>query len=777
MCVRKPPIAHYSCTYNFKQVRLGPAKRAYSASPACIGHYKKENVVDKPNSTGRDLRSEGDDKALFEAITARLPMPMLIHRAGEIRYINHTCVSLLGGHTADEFIGTSIGDVIHPDYQPDAFDRVQRIMMGESNVESIELKLVRKDGKETWIETTGITVPYEGQSAIYVIGQDISDRKRIQEQELYQLSNAVANGYPLEQLGNVALQVTEHVLGTRCCAIVLMDDDNTQRFTASHDLSLRFQQAVIDCLPSDRRSALVEPTFWSDLSQPNAAPQLSAAARDEGLVALGCVPLAHKGSLSGLFLIFHRTPHAFTDSEIQLAKTIAFHIALGVERKISETEIHKLAYFDPLTKLANRRRLYDEIRSCMSISTMDNQFGAVLFIDLDYFKVLNDTRGHAVGDVLLCTVAQRLQRSIASGNSVARLGGDEFVVLLQGLGTDAQAAARRANQCAHDLRGTLSQPYAIDDQEYHSTPSIGIALFRGSQESVDNLIKRADIAMYQAKGAGRNAVRLFDEAIQVSLEARLTLENDLHRAIVDKQLALHYQIQVNQDNAIEGVEALLRWQHPQKGMIAPSRFIGLAEDTGLILPIGNWVLQAACEQIKAWSTQPALSRLRISVNVSSVQFAQDDFVSCLRDLIKRTEIPPDRLKLELTESVVLQNVNEVIEKMQELNAMGIRLSIDDFGTGFSSLTYLKQLPLQQLKIDQSFVRDLVGDTSDKAIVQAIVTMGDAFGLNVIAEGVETEVQRKQLQSYGCNSYQGYLFSHPLALEPLEELVTDWGTLA
>ena len=440
------------------------------------------------------------------------------------------------------------------------------------------------------------------------------------------------------------------------------------------------------------------------------------------------------------------------------------------ERKRAVAEIHTLAFYDPLTRLPNRRLLHDRLQQAQAASARSGHYDAVMFIDLDHFKNLNDTKGHDVGDLLLQKVAQRLQDGVRDGDTVARLGGDEFVVILESLSADADDAATQAGIIAEKLRIALGQPYQLKEHEYHSTPSIGVTLFQGHVESVEDLLRHADAALYQAKSGGRNTIRFFDPDMQSDLEARTEMIGNLRHALNNRQLCLHYQTQVDNAGRIIGVEALLRWNSPQHGLVSPTQFIPLAEETGLIVPIGLWVLKTACEQIKRWSVNPLTRRFHIAVNVSARQFRQADFIQQVQSVITTSAIDPARLKIELTESLVLDNVSDSISKMYALKAMGLSLSMDDFGTGYSSLSYLKKLPLDQLKIDQSFVRDIVIDPNDAAIVQAIITMGQAFGLSVIAEGVETEAQRSFLDMHGCHAFQGYLFSKPMPIEELDVLV-------
>jgi diguanylate cyclase (GGDEF)-like protein/PAS domain S-box-containing protein len=439
-------------------------------------------------------------------------------------------------------------------------------------------------------------------------------------------------------------------------------------------------------------------------------------------------------------------------------------------RKKAEEEIRQLAFYDSLTGLPNRRLLMDRLQIALSDSARSHNHGALLFIDLDNFKELNDTRGHEVGDKLLQQVAQRLNRSVRESDTVARLGGDEFVIMLQDLSGNSQDAAVRSEDVGKKVLATLREPYLLDGKEHQSTPSIGITLFLGQERSCDELIQRADVAMYQAKASGRNTVRFFDPLMQTAIAARAALEAELRQGLAKGEFLLHYQPQIGPGNQVIGAEALLRWQHPVRGMVAPGEFIALAEQTGLILPLGHWVLQTACVQLVAWAASPQMAKLKLSVNVSERQFQQETFVDDVRTVLRQSGADPARLKLELTESLLVSNVERIIEKMATLKAMGVSFSLDDFGTGYSSLSYLKRLSLDQLKIDQSFVRDVLTDSNDAAIAVTVVALARSLGLDVIAEGVETEGQRDFLERNGCYAFQGYLFSRPIPAALLEAFV-------
>lgn len=438
------------------------------------------------------------------------------------------------------------------------------------------------------------------------------------------------------------------------------------------------------------------------------------------------------------------------------------------DRKKAADEIKSLAYYDPLTNLPNRRLLLDRLKQALSSSARSGKSGSLLLIDLDNFKSINDIFGHQIGDLLLQEVAQRLVSSVRINDTVARLSGDEFVVILDLLSENELEAATQTELIAEKIRNSLGLPYQLEAHEHHSTPSIGATLFKGDAQPAEDLMKQADIAMYQAKKAGRNTLRFFNPKMQEDINNRAALEEQLHKAIENNEFHLHYQIQVDSENRHLGAEVLIRWLHPQRGLIPPVQFIPLAEETGLILTIGKWVLETACDQLKKWQQSELTRDLVLAVNISAKQFRQPDFIEQVQSAINRHLINPRLLKLELTESLLLENIDTTIGTMSLLNEVGIIFSLDDFGTGYSSLQYLKRLPLDQLKIDQSFVRDLVSDNSDRAIVSTIIAMARSLELNVIAEGVETEAQRQHLISIGCVHFQGYYFGKPVPIEQFEQ---------
>lgn len=446
------------------------------------------------------------------------------------------------------------------------------------------------------------------------------------------------------------------------------------------------------------------------------------------------------------------------------------------ENQDAVAEIHRLAYYDPLTHLPNRRLLEDRLGQALLTAGRTGLYGAILFLDLDDFKTLNDTRGHDAGDQLLIEVARRLSDAVRDSDIVGRLGGDEFVVLLHELSQDAEIAALQTKQVGEKLLDALAAPYHFEDYEFYCTASIGIRLYR-DHGVVEELLRHADLAMYKAKRTGGKSMCFFDPTMQTKVTARAEMEKDLRRALEQDQFKLFFQSQVSGNSQIVGAEVLLRWQHPDKGLVSPIDFIPLAEKTWLILPIGQWVLDTVCLQLKEWERNSQTRDVQLSVNVSTRQFRKPDFVEHIQKALSSNTINPDLLKLELTESLVLDNINDTIVKMHALRELGVRFSLDDFGTGYSSFSYLTQLPLDQLKIDRSFVRNIGVKTNDAIIVQTIIGMAHNLGIEVIAEGVETEVQRSFLEEHGCPRWQGYLFSKPVPINEFEGLLGQTERLA
>ena len=438
------------------------------------------------------------------------------------------------------------------------------------------------------------------------------------------------------------------------------------------------------------------------------------------------------------------------------------------EAKAAGDKIVRLAYYDPLTELANRRLLTDRLKHAVQAAARTAEFGAVLYIDLDNFKTINDTLGHEQGDLLLQKSAGRILAVVREGDTVARVGGDEFIVLLEGLGTEQERAALATKTVGDKLLDALARPFSLAGRIVASSASIGISLWRGTpQIDAQDLLKRADLAMYESKKAGRNVLRFFEPAMQVEVERRSRLESRLREALEQEHFVLYYQGRVDAYGRLDAAEALVRWKDAERGIVAPAEFIPVAEDSGLIVALGNWVLRTACRQLKQWGQSAASSHLAISVNVSARQLAEEHFVAQVEGILRETGANPARLELELTEGALLHNVDDVIVKMGQLRRLGVSFALDDFGTGYSSLAYLLRLPLNVLKIDRTFVRELPQDRNAEALARTIVQMGQNLGLAVVAEGVESEDQWSLLARLGCSGYQGFLFAEPVPIEQFE----------
>jgi diguanylate cyclase (GGDEF)-like protein/PAS domain S-box-containing protein len=440
-------------------------------------------------------------------------------------------------------------------------------------------------------------------------------------------------------------------------------------------------------------------------------------------------------------------------------------IFVGVFRDITQQrnakeEILRLAFYDPLTQLPNRRLLQDRLEQALITSTRTAQQGALMFLDLDHFKSLNDTMGHDLGDELLKQVSTRLKTCVREGDTVARLGGDEFVVLLEGLSPASHESAAQAEAIAGKVLSALGQSYQLRGYPFESTPSIGIVLFPGEDDNTEALLKKADVAMYQAKAAGRNTVRFFDPAMQAAVTAHAALERDMRRGLARQEFMLLYQFQVNVQGVPIGAEAFLRWNHSLRGVVPPSQFIALAEETSVGHLLGQWVLETACAQLAVWADQATTAQWTLAINVSPSQFGHANFVSQVANALSKAGARPQQLRLELTERMLMNDTSETRTRMHAVKALGVGFSLDDFGTGYSSLAHLQRLPLDQLKIDQSFVQTLLTQPGDAAVARSVIALGHSLGLTVIAEGVETAEQRNLLAELGCDAFQGYFFGRP-----------------
>jgi len=593
------------------------------------------------------------------------------------------------------------------------------------------------DGKTIWLRTSKVPLHNSGNETIGVLGvyQDVTKQKQT-EADL--------------RIAAIAFESQEGMMITDADGVILRVN---QAFTK--DTGYTAEEAVGQkphLLKSGRHDAAFYRAMWETINRTGAWQGEIWDRRKNGEIYPKWLTITAVKGDDGVVTHYVETHIDITD------------------RKSAEKEIHLLAFYDPLTQLSNRRLLMDRLHHALASSARIGRTGALLFIDLDNFKTLNDTLGHDIGDLLLQQVAQRLTSCVRDDDTVARLGGDEFVVMLENLSERPIEAAAQTEAIGEKILTSFRQPYQLDTKEYQGTTSIGATLFNGNSQTTDELMKQADIAMYQAKKAGRNTLRFFDQKMQDSITGRFSLEGELRKALGSQQFHLYYQIQVDSSNRPLGAEALIRWIHPLRGIVSPAQFIPMAEETGVILPIGLWVLETACAQLKAWEKAALTRDLVLAVNISAKQFHQAGFVAQVQAVVQHHAINPMRLKLELTEGMLLENIEDTITTMKALNEIGIQFSLDDFGTGYSSLQYLKRLPVDQLKIDQSFVRNIVTDSSDIAIVRTIIAMARSLDMAVIAEGVETEEQRQLLLKNDCTHYQGYLFSKPVPIDQFEALL-------
>jgi diguanylate cyclase (GGDEF)-like protein/PAS domain S-box-containing protein len=664
----------------------------------------------------------------------------------DLRYLggNAAFARDAGVPSASELIGKDDYQLVWKEQAEQFRAENQQLINSDTPALARDKQLVIANGKVIWVRASTIPLHNNKNEVIGILGiyDDITERKRIEEGQ---------------RIAAVTFDTQEAIMITDPDANILRVNQAFQDITGYDTVE------VIGCNPrifqSGRHDAAFYQALWSGLLKTGKWSGEIWDKRKDGSIYPKMMTIT-----------------AVRDDNQRITNYVAVFRDISQHKK-SEQEIHQLAFYDALTLLPNRRLLLDRLQQSLAVSMRNGRYGSLLFLDMDHFKTINDTRGHAMGDLLLIEVARRLLSCVREGDSVARLGGDEFVVLLENLSSKAEEASSQTKWVAEKIRLELDQPYILKDYECLSTVSIGISLFNGHAENAEDLLMHADVAMYQAKTAGRNAIRFFDPHMQASLESRAALEADLRHALEKQQFSLYYQIQVDSARQVLGAEVLLRWNHPERGLVSPMQFIPLAEETGLIVPIGLWVLQTACAQLKEWQRDALTRGLTLAVNVSAKQFRQTDFVAQVQRILLTSGVQPSHLKLELTETTVLENVEDTIGKMNEIKSFGVGFSMDDFGTGYSSLQYLKRLPLNQIKIDQSFVRDIATDPNDAAIVRTIIVMSEALGLNVIAEGVETEAQFKFLDGCGCHAFQGYLFGKPLPLQEIAHLLESTSTVA
>ena len=650
------------------------------------------------------------------------------------------------GYSREEFVGrTAVEMGLFVDSSHRA--ELQASLRRDGECRGVEFECIRKNGNRLWFLYSASLTEIDGTVCVLAVGRDISESKAA-EQRL--------------AAANEALRINEEryrkVFHTNIDSIAITRTDDGKFIDAN--------QAFLDGLGYEREELIgrssQELNMWVD-------------PRDrKNLVEI----LSRTSECRNVEIQF-RKKNGETIWTLMSASMVEIDGAccmLGITRdisnaKLAEETIRNLAFFDPLTGLPNRRQLLDRLHQALGSNPRNNHLHALLFLDLDNFKTLNDTLGHQTGDQLLQTVSRRISACIRDVDTLARLGGDEFVIMLEDLSEFPEDAAAQAQSVGEKILETVGQPCTLTGRECIITSSIGVTIFGDHRESSTEVLQQADIAMYQAKAAGRNTMRFFSPALQSAVNARALLEDELRLSIKANDFELFFQPQIDQDRLV-GAEALLRWNHPRLGLLAPGEFISLAEETGLILPLGDWVLEAACSQLATWALRSETASLSVSVNISAVQFRQPDFVERVLSALHRAGARPQRLKLELTESMLLDDVEVTIFKMAALRSHGLQFSLDDFGTGYSSLSYLKRLPLDQLKIDRSFIDDLMQDLSSGAIAQAVISLSRAMGLSVIAEGVETHEQRDLLEGLGCHAFQGYLFGRPVTVTEFERRWLD-----
>ena len=656
------------------------------------------------------------------------------------------------GYTAQEALGMTLAELLRSEPEPS----LDQLGLDAAAVSASEpgdarqstralLQNRRKDGSELWLDVDiqPLGERSDGDRGFVAVASDVTERRRAQADL---------------RVAAIAFNSLEAIVVTDAQQAILRVNPAFTRITGYTAAEAR-GQVVGRLLRSGRQDAAFYEAMWRQLRESRHWQGELWNRRKDGQIYPEWLSIT-----------------AVTDEEGQVANYVAVFTDI-TQKKVADETIHNLAFYDPLTDLPNRRLMLDRLEQARAAGARSPQRAAVLFLDLDNFKELNDTRGHGVGDALLIEAARRLRTCVRVHDTVARQGGDEFVVILGDLHPALPHATRDVEAVAEKIRMALSQAYLIDGMEWHCTASIGICMLQGGDDPVEEILKRADIAMYEAKRAGRNAARFYDPATQRAIQQRIGLEADLRSALADEQFVLHYQMQVDSARRVIGAEVLLRWRHPQRGLVSPGDFIPVAEDTDLILPIGRWVLFQACQQLRVWSQSPQTCELQLAVNVSARQFKQPDFAEQVAHALRDSGADPRLLKLELTESLVLVNVEQTLAKMKAIRALGVRFAIDDFGTGQSSLAYLTKLSLDQLKIDQAFVAGMLESHTDGVIVQTMIGMAHTLGLDVIAEGVETEDQLAFLRTSGCHCYQGYLFGRPLPIESFMAQIAQQSALA
>ncbi len=644
------------------------------------------------------------------------------------------------GYAEHKFPGTGAAWVehLHPDDKDRVLSAIRQYFADEQPFYTTEFRMRCKDGSWKWILSRGMLIRRDADgNPLRMIGTntDITERKQSEE----------------------ALRIAATTFETHEAILIADVHANIIRVNrAFSEITGYSAEEVLGKNPRIMSSGRHDRSFYIEMWQ----------------------RLLHTGNWAGE--VFDRrkngeiypkwmTITAVKNDQQETTHYVAIFSDITARKRIEE-EIHNLAFYDALTKLPNRRLFFDRFRTALVASARRDDYGAVLFVDLDRFKALNDTLGHEYGDLMLVEVGARIKSCVREMDTVARFGGDEFVVLIEAFGNQRDDVTRKVALVAEKIREALARPYNLKGHEYHSSPSIGISLYHDNDDSLESLIEHADMAMYQAKNCGRNTVRFFDPIMQQNATTHDALDNDLHYAIELQQLHLHYQIQVDNHHHPLGAEAFLRWEHPERGVVMPGHFIPIAEESTLIIDISRWVLQSACRQLAGWGRHDKTRNLTLTINISARHFGLPDFVDEVADMLKAHQADPTRLKMELSEKLVLAEANSTMDKIHALRNLGVRLTMDNFNTVYSSLSFIKELSSDQLKIHQEFVQGITKEGNDAQLVQTIIDLAKSLDLDVFAEGVETEEQRAFLKKYGCNAYQGYLFGKPMSVEEFEKAI-------
>lgn len=732
------------------------------------------DVTDRKRAEQRLLETEEQYRALFES--SYYPMFIVDNETFAIMAGNAAAAALYG-YPRHEFMAMTFNDLR-------ALADSTRPGPGredEGRPAGVELRLAQrrthrtKEGAFIEVSLTRNSILFQGREATLILIEDVTERKRVEalKSGWNRVLDLLARDSRLEAVLTALVRAIEQECSGMLCSILLLDPEG------------RLQHAAGPSLPSDYTRALsgleigpghgscgtaayrLEPVIVDDIATDPLWAESAHVALAHGLRSCWSQPiLSASGQALGTFAQYYRDPRRASDADLEFMRAAANIAGMAIERKRALEQIQAIAYHDALTGLPNRRLFGDLLEHHLSQARRKQQTGVLLLLDLDHFKVVNDSLGHLAGDRLLQSVAERLKECVRDSDTVARMGGDEFMVLLPDIGQAADAA-----KIAQKILNVMAQPFRLSGQELVVAASIGLSLYPVDGTDGETLIKNADAALYRVKDQGRNHYQFWTSEMNVRATERLSMENSLRRALEQQQFVVYYQPQVDLGTGrIVGVESLVRWRHPEKGLVSPAMFIGVAEETGLIVPLGEWVLRTACNQAKEWEQRGY--PLRVGVNLSVRQFRQRDLIHQVTEILRETGLAAKSLNLEITESLAMEDVESTITILQALGELGVQISIDDFGTGYSSLSYLKQLPINALKIDQSFVSGIGTNANDTAIVTALITMAHSLELKVIAEGVETEQQLAFLRAHRCEGMQGYLFSPPVPAERFEELLQE-----